>query len=75
MIKNNVLGVKTITTVDNIKTSKRMQKDNKEGGTVENISTANKSRMPRFSSEQGKERYLAPSLWHKMDEKNIKHGE
>lgn len=30
--------------------------------------------MPRFSSEQGKERYLAPNLWHKIDEKTIKHG-
>ena len=56
--------------LDDSKVDKHQKRDIK--GRVNIISA--KQRMPRFSSEQMKERYVftVPTLWHKVDEQVMK---
>ena len=75
--KNNVIAVKSIATADHLKNLNTPAKDSNvlttQATVIENLSvgiggTSNmKDRMPRFSSEHPRERYMAPNLWHKNE--------
>ena len=77
MNKNNVIAVKSIATADHLKNLQTPAKDSNvlttQATVIENFSVGiggasnMKDRMPRFSSEHPRERYMAPNLWHKNE--------
>ena len=63
-----MIGAKQLATSDHLKIDKH-RKDFVTGAKI----VSAKNRIPRFSSEQTKERYVVvPSLWHKVEERAIK---
>ena len=65
--KGNVIGAKSIVTNDYHK----IERLSKEFSSKSN-GNSTKNRIPRFHSERGgKEGYMVPNLWHKVEEKQV----
>ena len=72
LAKSNVIGVKSIITADQLPKARRQKESVKDSNNHNGDKLDLKDRAPRFNSEHSNDRYLAPELWHKVEEQSHK---